>query len=77
MPQPNGSARRRQEGPRKFERSVRGFDLQHAEIDLHLVSAPVISGCQFPRKSGVGQTAKVRANREKALFSHIFNKAKE
>ena len=24
-----------------------------------------------------GQTAKVRANREKALFSHIFNKARE
>ena len=24
-----------------------------------------------------GQTAKVRANREKALFSHMFNKARE
>ena len=24
-----------------------------------------------------GQTAKVRANREKALFSHIYNKARE
>ena len=24
-----------------------------------------------------GQAAKVRANREKALFSHIFNKARE